>query len=378
MEFFGSAFTLVVGYGVPFLFVLTIVVFFHELGHFLVARWCGVGVETFSVGFGRELFGWHDKHGTRWRLSLIPLGGYVKFVDDSGEASTPDTDALAAMTPEQREKSFHLKPLWAKSAVVAAGPIANFLLAIVIFSFVFATNGRQLTLPIVDSVKEDSAASEAGLKAGDRILAINGNPINSFVDLQRMVTTSAGLTLALRVERGGEILTLDAKIRRAENVDRFGNRQKVGLLGVGRSISADDIIYQKYTIPEAIGAGIWETWFIAERTVTFIGGMITGRESTENLGGPIRIAKVSGQIATLGVGALINWAALLSVSIGLLNLFPIPMLDGGHLLFYGIEALRGRPLSDRMKDIGFRVGLALVVMLMAFATWNDILSFTTS
>jgi len=378
MEFFGSAFTLVVGYGVPFLFVLTIVVFFHELGHFLVARWCGVGVETFSVGFGRELFGWNDRQGTRWRLSLIPLGGYVKFVDDSGEASTPDAEALAAMTPEQREKSFHLKPLWAKSAVVAAGPIANFLLAIVIFSFVFAINGKQLTLPIVDSVKENSAASEAGLKAGDRILAIDGNPINSFVDLQRMVTTSAGLTLALRVERGGEILTLDAKIRRAENVDRFGNRQKIGLLGVGRSISTDDIIYQKYTIPEAIGAGVWETWFIAERTVTFISGMITGRESTENLGGPIRIAKVSGQIATLGVGALINWAALLSVSIGLLNLFPIPMLDGGHLLFYGIEALRGRPLSDRMKDIGFRVGLALVVMLMAFATWNDILSFTTS
>lgn len=378
MEFFGSAFTLVVGYGVPFLFVLTIVVFFHELGHFLVARWCGVGVETFSVGFGRELFGWYDKHGTRWRLSLIPLGGYVKFVDDSGEASTPDAEALAAMTPEQREKSFHLKPLWAKSAVVAAGPIANFLLAIVIFTFVFAINGRQLTLPIVDSVKENSAASEAGLQVGDRILAIDGNTISSFIDLQRMVTTSAGLTLALKVERGGEILTLDAKIRRAENIDRFGNRQQVGLLGVGRSISAEDIIYQKYTIPQAIGAGVWETWFIAERTVTFISGMITGRESTENLGGPIRIAKVSGQIATLGIGALINWAALLSVSIGLLNLFPIPMLDGGHLLFYGIEALRGRPLSDRMKDIGFRVGLALVVMLMAFATWNDILSFTTS
>jgi len=378
MEFFGSAFTLVTGYIVPFLFVLTIVVFFHELGHFLVARWCGVGVETFSIGFGREIVGWNDKHGTRWRLSLIPLGGYVKFVDDSGEASTPDLEALEAMTEEQKARSFHLKPLWAKSAIVSAGPIANFLLAIVIFSFVFSLNGKQLTLPIVDSVQSDSAAAVAGLKPGDRILSIDGNSIESFLDLQRVVSTSAGLELTFEVDRAGEILTLRATPRRKMNVDQFGNEQNIGLLGVGRSISAEDIIYQKYTIPEAIGAGVWETWFIAERTVTFIGGMITGRESTENLGGPIRIAKVSGQIATLGIGALINWAGLLSVSIGLLNLFPIPMLDGGHLMFYAIEAVRGRPLSDRMKDIGFRVGLALVVMLMAFATWNDILSLATS
>jgi len=378
MEFFGSAFTLVTGYIVPFLFVLTIVVFFHELGHFLVARWCGVGVETFSIGFGREIVGWNDKHGTRWRLSLIPLGGYVKFVDDSGEASTPDLEALEAMTEEQKARSFHLKPLWAKSAIVSAGPIANFLLAIVIFSFVFSLNGKQLTLPIVDSVQSDSAAAVAGLKPGDRILSIDGNSLESFLDLQRVVSTSAGLELTFEVDRAGEILTLRATPRRKKNVDQFGNEQNIGLLGVGRSISAEDIIYQKYTIPEAIGAGVWETWFIAERTVTFIGGMITGRESTENLGGPIRIAKVSGQIATLGIGALINWAGLLSVSIGLLNLFPIPMLDGGHLMFYAIEAVRGRPLSDRMKDIGFRVGLALVVMLMAFATWNDILSLATS
>lgn len=378
MEYLEFGFTILTAYIVPFLFVLTIVVFIHEFGHFQVARWCGVGVETFSVGFGKEIFGWNDKHGTRWRLSMIPLGGYVKFVDDAGEASTPDTETLASMTPEQKEKSFHLKPLWAKSAVVAAGPIANFLLSIVIFSFVFGINGKQLTLAIVDSVSPDSAAAEAGLQPGDQIVAIDGSNIDSFLDLQRIVSTSAGLKLSFSVDRAGEILTLEATPKRSKNKDRFGNQQNIGLLGVGRSISKEDIIFQKYTVVEAVGAGVKETWFIAERTVTFIGGMITGRESAENLGGPIRIAKVSGQVATLGLGALINWAALLSVSIGLLNLFPIPMLDGGHLMYYAIEAVRGRPLSDRLKDIGFRVGLALVVMLMAFATWNDILSLATS
>jgi len=378
MEFLNLAFSILAGYVVPFIFVLTIVVFFHELGHFLVARWCGVGVDVFSIGFGREVFGWFDKHGTRWRLSLIPLGGYVKFVDDVSEASTPDIDALKSMSEEQQARSFHLKPLWAKSAIVSAGPIANFLLAIVIFTFVFSMNGEQVTLPIVDSVTPGSAAEEAGLKSGDLILEIDGTPIDSFLDLQRIVSTSVELSLALKIDRAGDILDLTATPRRNENIDRFGNKQNIGRLGVGRSIATEDIIYRKYSIPQAALAGVRETWFIAERTMTFIGGMITGRESTENLGGPIRIAKVSGQVATLGFSALVNWAALLSVSIGLLNLFPIPMLDGGHLMYYAIEAVLGRPLSDRFKDVGFRIGLALVVMLMAFATWNDIWSMAGS
>ncbi len=373
MEMFGWIATLVLGYGIPFLFVLTVVVFFHELGHFLVARWCGVGVETFSVGFGRELVGWTDRQGTRWRVSLIPLGGYVKFSGDSGEASTPDRSVIEAMTEEERAKAFHTKPLWARASVVAAGPLANFLLAIVIFTTVFAINGKQVSAPLVDKVVENSAAEQAGLQSGDLILSIDGKQIESFLDLQRIVSTSAGLPLMVEIRRADELVLIEITPERQEIVDRFGNKQSIGVLGVHRSISQDDIIVQSYTLPQAVVAGTQETFFIVERTITFLSGIITGRESPRNLGGPVRIAQVSGQVATLGFMALINLAALLSVSIGLINLFPIPMLDGGHLMYYAYEAVRGRPLSERMQDIGFRVGLALVLMLMVFATWNDIL-----
>lgn len=371
MDFLYSAFSIVFGYGVPFLFVLTIVVFFHELGHFLVARWCGIGVEAFSIGFGRELVGWNDRHGTRWKFALIPLGGYVKFAGDADETSTPDQDAIQHMTEAERAVSFHTKPLWARAAVVAAGPIANFLLAIAIFTMVFSFHGRQVAAPIVDSVAENSAAEEAGLQNGDVILAIDGEPIESFLDLQRIVSTSAGLTLTLTVQRGGETIELPVTPQRQEITDQFGNKQSVGIIGVRRSLSAEDIATRTYSLPQAVVAGVQETWFIMERTVVYIGGLFTGRESVEQLGGPIRIAQVSGQVATLGVFALLNLAALLSVSIGLLNLFPVPILDGGRLLFYAFEAVLGRPLSARTQDIGFRIGLALVVLLMAFATWND-------
>ena len=371
MEFLTSVFTVIISYGPPFLFVLTVVVFFHELGHFLIARWCGIGVETFSVGFGRELIGWTDRQGTRWKVSLIPLGGYVKFEGDSDETSTPDQETIDQMTEAERARSFHTKPLWARSAVVAGGPIANFILAIVIFSAVFAINGRQLTAPIVDKVNPGSAAEEAGLKTGDRVVSIDGAPIESFLDLQRIVSTSADLPLKIDIDRGGEVLTLDAIPKRQELTDRFGNKQSIGVLGVSRSLSEGDIVYKTYSLPEAVVAGTQETWFVMERTVIFIGGLFTGRESVEQLGGPIRIAQVSGQVATLGFLALINLAALLSVSIGLLNLFPIPILDGGRLVFYGFEAVLGRPLSARTQDIGFRIGFAVVIMLMIFATWND-------
>ena len=377
MELIGSLFGSAAGYLLPFLFVLTIVVFFHELGHFLVARWCGVRVTAFSVGFGPELFGLNDRHGTRWKLSAIPLGGYVKFAGDENEASAPDNEALAAMSEEERAGAFQTKSVARRAAIVAAGPIANFILAIVIFSVLFGTLGRSDISARVDAVKPDSAAAEAGLAPGDLIVGIDGEPIQTFTDLQRIISFHAGQTLSMAVDRGGERLTLDVTPRREEITDRFGNVQSVGLLGVSRSASAEDVVTRRFGPVEAVGEGVKETWFVVTRTAGYLSRVVTGRESADQLGGPIRVAQISGQVATLGIAALINLTAVLSISIGLLNLLPIPMLDGGHLLFYAAEALRGKPLSERVQEYGFRVGIAIVLFLMVFATWNDMVRLTS-
>lgn len=363
-----------ISYVLPFLFVLTIVVFFHELGHFLVARWCGVKIETFSIGFGPEIGGFYDKHGTRWRLSWIPLGGYVKFYGDDSVASSADPEALAAMTEEERRGSFHFKSIGQRAAIVAAGPFANFILAIVIFATVFATVGKFVTPPQVDAIAPDSAAATAGFEPGDTIISISGEPIESFSDMQRIVSVSADVPLEFEVDRGGERVTLTATPDLREVEDRFGNKHRIGLLGIQRSAQPDEIMQVRYSVPGAIWEGTKETWFVIERTVNYLVGIIVGRESADQLSGPIRIAEMSGEVAKLGFLALMNLTAVLSISIGFLNLIPIPMLDGGHLLFYGIEAVRGRPLSERAIDIGFRLGLAMVLMLMLFATWNDIVN----
>jgi regulator of sigma E protease len=367
-----------VGYIIPFLFVLTIVVFFHELGHFLVARYCGVRVLVFSVGFGPELLGFNDRHGTRWKLAAIPLGGYVKFFGDENAASVPDANELAAMTEAQRQESFFHKSVGARSAVVAAGPIANFILAIVIFAGVFMFYGKQSTTARVDTVQPQSAAAAAGFKPGDVVMAIGGRRIGSFSDMQRIVSTSAGETLSIDVDRDGKLLTLTAKPDLKEIKDSFGNTHRVGVLGISRSMAPGDLKLETVDPLTAIALGVNETWFVVERTLSYIGGVVVGREAADQLGGPIRIAQVSGQVATAGVVALIHLAAVLSVSIGLLNLFPIPLLDGGHLMFYAIEAVRKRPLSERAQEIGFRIGLAIVLMLMLFATFNDIKHLWTS
>jgi regulator of sigma E protease len=361
-----------------FIFVLTIIVFFHELGHYLVARWCGVTVKVFSIGFGPELIGWTARSGTRWRISAIPLGGYVKFLGDENAASVTDRDALQQMNPDEYKRSFAAKNVAQRAAIVAAGPIANFILAIAIFAVIFAAFGRQVTTPLVDTVTPGSAAEAAGFQPGDLVVAINGAPIETFADLQRIVTVSAGETLAVTVERAGARVDLTATPEMKEQTDRFGNVHRIGMLGIGRSATNADITTQRFSVPEAIWLGAQETWFVVDRTVSYIGGVISGRESPDQLGGPIRVAQVSGQVATLGFLALINLAAILSVSIGLINLFPIPMLDGGHLLYYAVEAIRGKPLSERAQEMGFRVGLALVILLMLFATWNDILHLAGS
>jgi regulator of sigma E protease len=361
------------GYIVPFLFVLAIVVFIHELGHFLVGRWCGVDVKVFSIGFGREIYGFNDKHGTRWRIALIPLGGYVKFSGDADASSAPDNAEVAQMTPQERARSFPAQSIGERAAIVAAGPIANFLLAIFIFAATVFLFGKQVLIPRVDQVRAGSAAERAGLQAGDLVVAIDGQPIGSFSDMQRVISVRPNEVVSVTVERAGAKLTIPVTPALVETTSPLG-KQRLGVIGVEASRKAEDWKVQHFGPLEALRNGVSETWFVVERTYDYIGKLVSGRESTDQLSGPIRIAQVSGLVASNGgLLGLINLAAILSVSIGLMNLLPVPMLDGGHLMFYAIETLRGRPLSERAQEIGARVGLGLVLMLMLFVTWNDIL-----
>ncbi len=368
-----------IGYIIPFLFVLTIVVFFHELGHFLVARWAGVKVLTFSLGFGPELAGFNDRHGTRWKISAIPLGGYVKFFGDESEASTPaSAETLAGMTAEERAGSFHHKKVGPRAAIVAAGPIANFILAIVIFTCLFTFFGKPSTTARVDKIENGSAAAAAGFQVGDVVTAIDGKIIGSFSDMQRIVSIHAGDKLNFTIKRGDSILQLQGIPEMREVKDSFGNVHRLGVLGITRATAAGDTVTERVDPATALWLGVKETWFVIDRTLAYIGGVFTGREAADQVGGPLRIAQISGQVATIGLTALIHLAAVLSISIGLLNLFPVPLLDGGHLLFYAVEAIRGRPLSERAQEMGFRIGLGLVLMLMVFATYNDILHLAAS
>jgi regulator of sigma E protease len=362
------------GYILPFLFVLTIVVFFHELGHFLVARWCGVAVKVFSIGFGPEIFGFNDRKGTRWRLSIVPLGGYVRFLGDDNEVSRTNRDALAQMSPEDKRRTFAGQNVAKRAAIVAAGPIANFILAIAIFTAIFSVFGREVMTARIDSVVEGSAAATAGLQPGDVVKSINGAPVSDFSDLQRTISVSSGDALTIVVDRSGSDVTLSATPERKIVTDRFGNEQRLGVLGITRNTPAGDITTEHYSVPQALALATEETWFVVDRTLGYLVQVVAGREPPDQLGGPIRVAEVSAQVATLGIVALINLAAILSISIGLINLFPIPMLDGGHLLFFAVEAIRGRPLSERAQEIGFRIGFAAVLALMIFATGNDISS----
>jgi regulator of sigma E protease len=367
-----------IGYVIPFLFVLTIVVFFHELGHFLVARWAGVKVLTFSLGFGPELMGFNDRHGTRWKISAVPLGGYVKFFGDDTEASTPSADTLAAMTAEERAGSFHHKKVGPRAAIVAAGPFANFLLAIAIFTCLFTFFGKPSTTARVDKIEAGSAAAAAGFQVGDVVTAIDGTQIGSFSDMQRVVGTHAGDKLTFTVKRGEGTVQLTGTPELREVKDPFGNAHRIGVLGITRQTAAGDTITERVDPATALWLGVKETWFVIDRTLAYIGGVFAGREAADQVGGPLRIAQISGQVATIGLAALIHLAAVLSISIGLLNLFPVPLLDGGHLLFYAVEAVRGKPLSERAQEMGFRIGLGLVLMLMVFATYNDILHLAAS
>lgn len=372
MEYLASIYGFLTGYIVPFLIVLTLVVFVHEMGHYLVGRWCGIRILTFSVGFGPEILGFNDRRGTRWKLSAIPLGGYVKFYGDDNAASAPDFDAVSGMSDAEREQSFLGANVWKRVATVAAGPIANFILAIVVFAIMFSIYGRPVADPVVAQVQPASAAEEAGLLPGDIITAIDGKPVVTFEDIRRYVSPRPEVDIVLTVSRDGRTFDVPIVPQRSQIEDQFGNKMEVGLIGVVTDASVANFRRQELSPLQAVGAAAGESWFIIARSVGYIGNIIIGREKADQLGGPIRVAQVSGQVATLGVGALLQLAAVLSVSIGFLNLLPIPMLDGGHLVFYAIEIVRGKPVGERAQEIAFKIGLSLVLMLMLFATWNDV------
>jgi regulator of sigma E protease len=348
---------------VPVLFTLTIIVFFHELGHFLVARWCGIKVLVFSIGFGPEVVGFYDRRGTRWKISALPLGGYVKFFGDENEASVPDAATLAAMTEDERKQSFPGQPVGARAAVVAAGPITNFILAIILFAGVFLAYGKTTVIPRVAAVDPNGPAAAAGFKAGDVIVSIDGTKIDSFTDVQRIVSFSPGVTLTIVVDRGGVPYTLKATP---------AEKDKRGMLGITRSNEPGDVRTEAVGPTEALQLGVERTWLVVTSTMGYLRDVARRRQSADQIRGPITIWDLTVEAAKLGFGPLVELTALLSVSIGLLNLFPIPLLDGGHLLFYAIEWVRGRPLSERAQEVGFRIGLAIVLMLMIFATFNDL------
>jgi regulator of sigma E protease len=362
------------GYVLPFLLVLTVIVFVHEFGHFLVARWCSVDVEVFSIGFGREIFGWQDRHGTRWKVCWLPLGGYVKFAGDANAASlpSPDRSVDGAAAPGD----FHGKPVWQRAAVVVAGPAANYLLAILIFFLSLTFIGVPVNEPKVNVVRPGGAAAAAGILPGDIIRKVNGEPTASFEDVQKIVAPRAGQPLRIEVERAGRPVELT--VTPVETELKSGNASvKIGLIGIERSTSAARTYLHKGA-GEALETALSDTWFITSQSVLYVGRMLSGSEGTGQLAGPLGIAEMTGRAASLGIFEFLRIAAVLSVSIGLINLFPIPMLDGGHLLYYAIEAVRGRPLGQDAQEFGFKLGFALVLTLMVFATWNDIVRFVSS
>jgi regulator of sigma E protease len=370
--FFASQFGSIFGTIVPFLFVLSIVIFFHELGHFLVGRLCGVKIDAFSLGFGPEIAAFIDRKGTRWRLGILPLGGYVKFHGDANGASMSNEAAVAAMPEAEKSTTFFAQKVWKRAAIVAAGPIANFILAIVIFTGIYFIHGRGILIPEIDKIMSGSAAAAAGFAPGDVVLSIDGTKIDSFEDMQRIVQTSSDTPLSFVVDRRGKWITLVATPQRRDLSTPVGT-SRVGVLGVEANATAANWYVQHYGLAESAKLATLETWSIIEQTGSYCGRLITGRESTDQLSGPIRIAEVSGQMAKIGLAALLNLAAVLSISIGILNLLPIPLLDGGHLFYYAIEAVRGKALNERIQQVGFKIGLTLVVGLMILATYNDIL-----
>lgn len=369
---------------IPFLIILTVLVFVHEMGHYLIAKRCGVRIEVFSIGFGPELFGWTDGSGTRWKFSLIPLGGYVKMFGDADVTSRPAAGVkepaagegtggwaegtTRPLTEEEKAVSFHHKRLGQRSWVVAGGPLANFLFAFVVLTGFFVFYGQPTTPPVVGEVLADSAADRAGIQAGDRFLSINGSSIERFEEIQRLVQLNLDAPLAIELQRGDEAVNLTVSPTIVEAKDNLGRPYQLARLGV----AASGTEYVRFGPLESAWRAVDETFALTGATLKAVSQIVLGTRSADELGGPIRIAEMSGQVAEAGIVSVIWFMAVLSINLGLINIFPIPMLDGGHLLFYAIEAVRGRPLGERAQEYGFRIGLALVVSLILFVTWNDL------
>jgi regulator of sigma E protease len=354
-------------YGLPFIFVISVVVFVHEFGHYWVARRCGVKIEAFSIGFGREIFGWTDRHGTRWKVSWLPLGGYVKMFGDSNAASMPG-EGVKTMSGEEKRVAFFHQNVDKRIAVVVAGPASNYLFAILVLAVLFVFQGQPYTAPDISDVMENSAAAKAGLQKGDHVVMVDGSSIERFEDIKRIVALNAGTPIAFKVERGGATVSFTLTPEIVSMTDRFGGEHRIGRIG----ITSDELKYRSLTPGQALYHAVLETWSLTTATLKAVGQMILGVRDTDELGGPLRIAEMSGHVAQDGLVSLVWFTAIISINLGLVNLFPIPLLDGGHLAYYLIERMRGRPLHERIQDVGMRVGMALVLSLMVFATWNDL------
>ncbi|MFY9639456.1 MAG: RIP metalloprotease RseP [Rhodomicrobium sp.] len=350
---------------VPFLLVLGVVVIVHELGHFLAARALGITVEAFSVGFGPEIAGFYDRHGTRWRLAWIPLGGYVKFKGDETVASLPSAEDLENLTPSQRKGNFHTSALWRRTLIVLAGPFSNFLLSLIIFTGMVLWTGIVYQQAQILCVEPGTPAAQAGLKAGDRIVSVDGHAVRSFEDFSSYVVLNARSPISVAVDRDGKVVDLRA-------TPELNEGECIGRLGVLGTTNPANAKVESAGLLTAAGDGLRRTWRIVEGPFQFFDQLFRGNACASSLGGPVKIAEVSKTFATQGFVNLIPLIAFISVSVGLFNLFPIPVLDGGHLLFYGAEAILGRPLSQRAQEAGFRFGFALLLMLMVFVTWNNV------
>jgi len=355
-------------YVVPFIVVLGVVVFVHEFGHFWVARRCGVKIETFSIGFGPEIYGWVDKRGTRWRVACLPLGGYVKMFGDADPSSFGPSEEAPNLTEEEKKVAFYAQNVRKRFAIAAAGPASNYLFAIILLAFLFMANGQPYTATTVATVMENSAAEKTGFKAGDKVLSIDGVEMSSFEAIRRTISLNAGTPVVISLTRDGTPMEITVTPDIVRTTDHLGGEHATGRLG----ISSTETAFRDLSPAGAIRESVAETWNITTGTLKGVGQMIMGVRGTDELGGPLRIAEMSGKVAKDGIFALFWFIVVISINLGLINLFPIPLLDGGHLLFYIAEGLRGRPLSDKVQEYAARCGAALVLSLMLFATWNDL------
>ena len=360
-------------YILPFLVLILVVVFIHEYGHYYFAKRYGVGVTDFSIGFGKEIFGWNDKSGTRWKICWIPLGGYVKFFGDRNVFSQADQEKiLEKYDANERKKLFVLKPLYQRALIVFGGPLANFLLALVIFFSIYTFIGKDFTSAVINEVQKDSPAMLGGLKENDIILEIDGNEVKSIMDVSKFITLSIADVIDFKVKRSYDELLLKVKPKIILSEDNLGNKINKRIVGIKLGPYNNEINHVRLGPAQAIYHAAYEVYYVSISSLKYVGGMIIGKADTSQLGGPIRIAKISGQVAEFGILAFISMMAYISISLGLVNLFPIPMLDGGHLMFYAFEKILGRPLSQKTQEGFFRIGMFLLLSLMFFTTFNDL------